>query len=69
MRRTNIQMLLGLNYTRFLEYFEWMMKHELVAETTDDDERPERIVLTPKGIDSYHTIVTWIKGTLEGVKI
>ena len=68
LKKTNIQMLLGLNYTRFLEYLDWMLKHELVAETVDD-EKAERIVLTPKGIESYQTIVVWIKGTLEGVKI
>jgi hypothetical protein len=25
--------------------------------------------LTPKGIDSYHRLVDWIKETLDGVKI
>ena len=68
MKKTNIQMLLGINYPRFIEYLEWLLKHDLVSETVDE-EKAERIVLTPKGIDSYHRLVDWIKETLEGVKI
>ena len=68
MKKTNIQMLLGLNYPRFMEYLEWLLRHDLVAETVDED-KAERIVLTPKGIDSYHRLVDWIKETLDGVKI
>jgi predicted transcriptional regulator len=68
MKKTNIQMLLGINYPRFMEYLEWLMKHELVAPFLDE-EKVERIRLTPKGIDSYHKLVDWIKETLDGVKI
>jgi predicted transcriptional regulator len=68
MKKTNIQMLLGVNYPRFIEYLNWLMKHDLVSETIDE-EKAERIILTPKGIDSYHRLVDWIKETLEGVKI
>lgn len=68
MKRTNIQMLLGVNYPRFMEYFEWLLNHGLVTENSDDG-KTERIILTPKGIDSYHRLVDWIKETLEGVKI
>jgi predicted transcriptional regulator len=68
MKKTNIQMLLGINYPRFMEYLEWLLKHELVAESIDE-EKAERIRLTPKGIDSYHRLVDWIKETLDGVKI
>jgi predicted transcriptional regulator len=68
MKKTNIQMLLGVNYPRFMEYLEWLLKHDLVAESVDE-EKAERIRLTPKGIDSYHRFVDWIKETLDGVKI
>jgi predicted transcriptional regulator len=68
MKKTNIQMLLGVNYPRFMEYLDWLLKHDLVAESIDD-EKAERIRLTPKGIDSYHRFVDWIKETLDGVKI
>jgi len=68
MKKTNIQMLLGINYPRFMEYLDWLLKHELVAQSLDE-EKAERIRLTPKGIDSYHRLVDWIKETLDGVKI
>ena len=68
MKKTNIQMLLGVNYPRFMEYLEWLLKRDLVAVCLDE-ERTERIKLTPKGIDSYHRLVDWIKETLDGVKI
>jgi predicted transcriptional regulator len=70
MKKTNIQMLLGVNYPRFIEYLEWLLAHGLVGERVDEaDNNVERIVLTAKGIDSYHRLVDWIKETLEGVKI
>ncbi|MDG6994733.1 MAG: hypothetical protein JRN52_02325 [Nitrososphaerota archaeon] len=69
MKRTNIQMLLGINYPRFSEYLDWMLTHQLVIVVADDDERGERIALATKGIESYHRLVDWIKDTIEGVKL
>lgn len=68
MKKTNIQMLLGVNYPRFIEYLEWLTKHGLVAGGLDE-EKTERITLTAKGVDSYHRLVDWIMETLDGVKI
>lgn len=68
MKKTNIQMLLGINYPRFIEYLEWMLKRGLVEESFDE-EKVESIKLTPKGIDSYHRLVDWIKEALDGVKL
>jgi predicted transcriptional regulator len=68
MKKTNIQMLLGVNYPRFTEYLEWMLQHQLVSETTDED-NADRIALSPKGIEAYHRFVDWIKETLESAKI
>jgi len=68
MKKTNIQMLLGVNYPRFTEYLEWMLQHQLVSETTDKD-NADRIALSPKGIEAYHRFVDWIKETLESAKI
>lgn len=65
MKKSNIQMLLGVNYPRFTEYLEWLSKHQLVAKNLDQDET-ERIVLSPKGIEAYHRFVDWIKEILEG---
>lgn len=69
MKKTNIQMLLGINYPRFMEYLEWLMKKEFVAISLDEEDHVERIKLTPKGIEAYHRLVDWIKETLDGVKL
>ena len=68
MKKTNIQMSLRLTYPRFKEYLQWMLEHQLVVETQDEEEKSERIMLTPKGIDSYHRLVDWISDTIGGVK-
>lgn len=67
MKKTNIQMLLGVNYPRFVQYLEWLLEHDLVSASTDD-EGVERIRLTPKGIDSYHRFVDWMNETFSGAK-
>ena len=67
--KDDIQMLLGLNYPRFIEYLEWLSEHELVAEKLEEEEKTERIILTPRGMDSYHKLVDWIKETMDGVRI
>jgi len=67
MKKTNIQMLLGVNYPRSTEYLEWMLQHRLVLET--DEDKVDRIALSPKGIEAYHRFVDWIKETLESAKI
>ena len=49
MKKTNIQMLLGVNYPRFMEYLEWLLKCYLVAVSLDE-EGTERIKLTSRGL-------------------
>jgi predicted transcriptional regulator len=66
-KRTNIQMLSGLNYPRFEEYLQWSMEHQLVAEI--EDTGCKRIVLTQKGIESYHKLFDWIKEIIEDVRL
>lgn len=68
MKKTNIQMLMGVNYPRFMQYLEWLLQHDLVSASTDEEE-VERIKLTPKGIDAYHRFVDWMNETFSGVKI
>ncbi len=68
MKRTNIQMLLGLNYPRFTEYLEWLLSRQLVVHTTDED-GVERITLTPKGLDAYHRLIDWIRDMMEDLKL
>jgi predicted transcriptional regulator len=57
MKKTNIQMSLRLTYPRFREYLAWLKEHGLVAEIQDEEDQSEKIVLTPRGIDSYHRLV------------
>jgi predicted transcriptional regulator len=68
LKKTNIQISLGVNYPRFTEYLQWLVSHQLVMEVIDDDESAG-FALTPKGIDAYHRLVDWIKETIQGVKI
>ncbi len=37
MRKTNLQMRVGLNYPRFMEYLEWMVSHGFVQQQTDEN--------------------------------
>jgi predicted transcriptional regulator len=69
MKKTNLHMLLGLNYPRFLEYLEWMEQHGLAMRVTLDDEAGERISLSEKGIESYDTLVEWIKKMMVGLNL
>jgi predicted transcriptional regulator len=62
-------MSLRLTHPRFKEYLQWMMEHQLVAETHDDEDKSERTMLTSKGIDLYHTLVDWLNDTIGGVKL
>ena len=71
MRRTNIQMMLGLNYSRFTEYLDWVMAHELIEEITDDNDKESigKFKLTTKGISAYNRLTQFIKEVIEGVKL
>lgn len=75
MRKTNIQMLVRLNYPRFAEYLEWLQSHGLVMKQSTEDERSdgsyagERFSLSPKGVEAYHTFVAWVKDTMEDVEL
>ena len=66
MKKTNIQMRVGLNYARFSQYLEWLLAHGLVQLAAGQE--GDRYELSPKGIESYHILVDWIRGTLHGMK-
>lgn len=68
MKKTNLQMIVGLNYPRFIEYLNWLEEHGLVVMITKLDGN-EEVALTKKGVDSYRRLVDWIKETMQGVKI
>lgn len=68
MKKTNIQMQVGLNYSRFTDYLDWFLARGLVVLKTDDG-GAEVYGLSPKGLDSYHRLVDWIREMMQGMKI
>jgi predicted transcriptional regulator len=67
MKKTNLQMRTGLNYSRFSEYFEWMTSHGFVQKKEEDG--TELYSLSPQGLDAYHRLVAWIRETMKGMRI
>ncbi len=68
MKKTNLQMSTGLNYSAFLRYLEWSMQHQLVEITIDEGEG-ELVKLSVKGVQAYERLVSWIRDTMEGLEI
>ena len=67
MKKTNIQMRVGLNYTRFSQYLEWLLAHGLVQRASNQE--GDQYELSPKGVESYHSLVDWIRATLQGMRL
>jgi predicted transcriptional regulator len=67
MKKTPLQMSVGLNYQTFLKYLDWLEKHELIKITIFDGN--ERIKLPDKGINAHKRLVEWIKETMKGLKL
>ncbi len=67
MKKTNLQMRVGLNYPRFIEYLEWLVSHGLVLKK--DEDGTELYSLSPQGLDAYHRLVAWIRETMKGMRI
>jgi len=67
MKKTNLQMRVGLNYPRFVEYLEWLVSHGLVRRK--DEQGTELYSLSPQGLDAYHRLVAWIRETMKGMRI
>lgn len=68
MKKTQLQMSVGLNYQTFLKYLEWLKQHDLVKIIVDN-ERNEKIVLSKKGMDAHKRLVEWIKETMKNLKL
>lgn len=60
MKKTKLQMAVGLNYSQFMKYLEWMLKKGLVTKTNGDDGH-EYIKITPQGYEAYQKLVAIIK--------
>ena len=59
-RKTELQMAVGLNFNVYTKYLEWLEKKGLIH-ALEEDERQKYIALTPKGMETYKTLVKWIK--------
>lgn len=59
-RKTELQMAVGLNFNVYTKYLDWLEMKELVH-IVEEDERSKYVSLTPKGMDTYKTLVKWIK--------
>ena len=59
-RKTELQMAVGLNFNVYAKYLEWLETKGLIH-TVDEDERSKYVSLTPKGMDTYKTLVKWIR--------
>ena len=67
MKKTNLQMKVGLNYPRFMEYLEWMVSHGFVLKS--DEGGTELYSLSTQGLDAYHRLVAWIRETMKGMRL
>ena len=70
MKKTNLQMRVGLNYPRFMEYLEWMTSHGLVQSKQEEGEDGSDLYsLSAQGLDAHHRLVAWIRETMKGMRI
>ena len=68
MKKTNLQMKVGLNYPRFMDYLGWLVSHGLVQQQAVEG-GTELYSLSPQGLDAYHRLVAWIRETMKGMRI
>jgi predicted transcriptional regulator len=59
-RKTELQMAVGLNFNVYTKYLEWLEGKDFIH-VTEEDERSKYVSLTPKGIETYKTLVKWIR--------
>ena len=68
LKKTQLQMSVGLNYQNFIKYLEWLEKHKLVKITSENGGN-RKITLSKRGMDAHKRLVEWIKETMKGLKI
>jgi predicted transcriptional regulator len=59
-RKTELQMAVELNFNVYTKYLVWMENKDLIR-TEERDERSKYVSITPKGLQTYKTLVSWIK--------
>jgi predicted transcriptional regulator len=68
LKKTNLQLLVRMNYPRFAEYLEWMVEHQLASITKDDD-GADVLVLSERGKAAYLRFVGWIRETMADIDV
>lgn len=56
-RKTDLQLAVRLNYNVYKKYLDWMEQKGLIVVG-------ETVAITPKGLETYRTLVAWIKDTV-----
>ena len=56
-RKTDLQLAVRLNYNVYKKYLEWLEQKGLITVG-------ETVAITPKGLETYKTLVAWIKDTV-----
>ena len=56
-RKTDLQLAVRLNYNVYRKYLDWMQEKGLITVG-------ETVAITPKGLETYRSLVTWIKDTV-----
>ena len=46
----------------YRKYLDWMVAKGFVTVTPSED--GDRVAITPKGLETYHRLVVWIKETM-----
>ncbi len=69
MKRTNIQMRMGVNDVRFAAYLEGLLSKGFVVKDEAKLENSDAYKLTAKGVETYHRVVDWIRETMEGIQL
>ena len=66
--RTRLQLASRVNYDTFTRYLDWMMAKQLV-QLVPLENGHDGVVLTPKGEESYGSLVRWINEIIHGRNI
>lgn len=61
-RKTDLQLAVRVNYTVYRKYLVWMAQKGLVEVVPGED--GDRVAITPRGAETYRTLVVWIKETV-----
>lgn len=56
-RKTDLQLAVRLNYNVYKKYLDWMERKGLIVVA-------DTVSITPKGLETYKTLVEWIKDTV-----